>query len=63
MQQIERQKPPDHLTRYRKDLEQNPTLLYDKSPGDLRDSRDIPQHDKGCLQQAHCQHQLKWREP
>ena len=29
------------------------SVLHDKSPGENRDTRDIYQHDKGSLQQAH----------
>jgi hypothetical protein len=33
--------------------------LHDKSPREIRDTRDTPQHNKGSLQQAISQHQLK----
>lgn len=35
---------------------------HDKSPREIRDTTDIPQHNKGSLQQARSKHQLKWRE-
>lgn len=41
-----------------KALDKIPTPLHDKNPGEVRDTRDIPQHNEGSLQQA----QLKWRE-
>ena len=43
----------------RKDLWQNPTLLHVKRSGEIRDTRHIPQHNKGNLQQVHSQYQLK----
>jgi hypothetical protein len=40
----------------------NPTLLHDRSPGEIRDSRDVLPHNKISLQQVHGEHQLKWKE-
>lgn len=37
-----------------------PSILHDKSTGEIRDTRSILQHNKGSLQKAH--KQLKWRE-
>jgi hypothetical protein len=48
----EQQNPHDHLTRCRKDLRQNPTPLHDKSPGEIRKSRDIPKRNKDNLSQS-----------
>ena len=48
----EGQKPHDHLIRHTKDLWQNPTPLHNKSPEDNRDKNDIPQHNKGNVQQV-----------
>jgi hypothetical protein len=33
-----------------------------KGPGDIRDSKDLPQHNKGSLQHTHSQHHLKLRK-
>ena len=41
---------------------QNPTLIHDKSSSEIRDRRDILKHNKGNLQQANRQHQIKCRE-
>jgi hypothetical protein len=35
----------------------NLTPLNDKSPGEIRDIRDIHQHNRGSLQQIQCQSQ------
>ena len=40
----------------------NPTSLHGKSPRENRCTSGILQHNKGSLQQAHSQYQLKWRE-
>ena len=37
-------------------------ILHVKSLGEIRDSRHIPKHNKGNIQQANGQHQVKWRE-
>lgn len=46
----------DHLIRWRKHLWQNPTPLHKKRAGEIRNPRDISQHNKGSLHQAHSQH-------
>ena len=51
----------NHLNRNRKDLRQNPTWLYGKSPRHSRNRRDIPQHNEGYILQTHNQHDPKWR--
>ena len=33
-----------------------------KSLREIRDTRDMPKHNKGILQQADSQHLIKWRE-
>ena len=40
----------------------DPSPIHDKSPGEIRDTRDLPEHNKGNLQQAYRQHQITWRE-
>ena len=40
-------------------FDKNPTSLHDISPGEMKDTKDTPQHNKGSLQQAYSQHQLK----
>jgi hypothetical protein len=42
-----------------KACDKNLTTLSDKSPGDIRDIRDIHKHNKGILQKAHNHHQIK----
>lgn len=37
-------------------------ILHDKSPGEIRDSSSICKHNKGNLQQAQNQHQIKSRK-
>lgn len=36
--------------------------LHDKGLGDIRDTRDIPKHNKGNIQRANSQYQIKWRK-
>ena len=40
----------------------NTTSLHDKGLGESRDTRNIPKHNKGNIQQANRQHQTKWRD-
>ena len=40
----------------------NPTLLHGNDPVVTRNRRNIPQHNKGNLQQPYSQYQIKWRE-
>ena len=60
--QTQRQKTRDHLVRCGKNIRKDPTTIYDKSFGKIRNSRPIPKHDKSNLQQTSSQHQSKWRE-
>jgi hypothetical protein len=47
-------------------LTKSPTPLQDKSPGEIRDRRDMPKHNKGNsyhkLYQVYNQYQMRWRE-
>lgn len=45
-----------------KALDKIPTPVHYKSPGEMRDTRDIPQHNKDTLQEAYGQHLFNWRE-
>lgn len=45
-----------------KAFDKNLIPVHEKSPGEIRDTRDIPQSNKGSLQQTYSQHQPKWRE-
>ena len=36
--------------------------IQDKNLGESKDTRNIPKHNKGNIQQAKSQHQSKWRE-
>lgn len=60
--QTERKKPHDHFIRFWKSLWQSPRPLYDKNLGKGRDTRPIPKHNKGNVQHANSQHQIKWRK-
>lgn len=51
--QTERKKTQDHLIRYKKGLWQKSNPLHVKSPEEIRDTRDIPQHNKSNLQQVY----------
>lgn len=33
-----------------------------ETSGDIRNTRDIPNHNRGNLQNVYKQHQIKWRE-
>ena len=46
-----------------KSLWKNPTPLHDKIPGEIKVMQGSTWTKKGNLQQAHSQHQVKWREP
>ena len=35
---------------------------FNKSLGESKDTRNIPKHNKGNIQQANSQHQTKWRK-
>ena len=37
----------------KKNMQQNPTPLRDKGLGEIRDTRNIPKHNKSNIQQAH----------
>lgn len=50
---LKKKKKHDHLIIHRKDY----LPLHDKSPGEIRDTRDLSQYNKGSLLQAHIQHQ------
>ena len=50
------------LSGVEKNLWQKPTPLSDKDLGEIRDKRKTLKHNKGNLQQANSQHQIKWRE-
>lgn len=56
-----KEKPHDYLIRYRKDRWQNPSLLNDKIPGEIRDTGTYL-NSKGNLQRSDSQHQIRWRE-
>jgi hypothetical protein len=44
-------------------MEKRPlTLLHDKRPREINDTRDIPQHNEGSLLKAHSEYQFKWKE-
>jgi hypothetical protein len=45
-----------------KKLWQNSTSLLDESPGEIRNIRFIPKHNKSNLHVVHSHHQIKWRE-
>lgn len=47
---------------FSKSLWQNPKPLHDKICGDNTDTRAIPWHKKGNLQQGYSQHWIKCRE-
>lgn len=51
----------DYPLTKKKNFDKNPTPLHDKSSGEIRDSKNIPKH-KSNLEQAHSQHQIKWKE-
>ena len=36
--------------------------IQDTSLGEVRDTRCIPKHNKGNIEQGNSQHQIKWRE-
>lgn len=36
--------------------------LHDKTPREIRKTREMPKHNKDNLQQTYNRHQLKWRE-
>ena len=38
------------------------TSLHDIGLGESRETRNIPKHNKGNIQQSNSQHQTKWRE-
>ena len=38
---------------------ENRPLIHNKSPGTIRDTRDMPQHNKSNIQQAYSQHQIR----
>ena len=59
---LKEKNPYDHLIICWKSLWQNRTPLYDKSFGYSRDTRDLPKHNKGNLQQTYSWHKIKWRE-
>ena len=42
-----------------KSLSKNPIPFHDKALGNIRDTRSIPKHNKGNIQQANSQHQTK----
>jgi hypothetical protein len=58
----ERKKPHEHLIRFCKILWQNTTPFHFKSLGEIKDTRCMPKHNKGIMQQAKSKHQIKWRE-
>ena len=51
--------PKNHLIRCWRYLLQNPTYLFDKSLGEIKDTKDIPKYYKSNTQQAYSQHQTK----
>lgn len=40
----------------------NLIALHDKSPGEIRDTKDLHKHNKGSSKQTQHQHQIKKRE-
>ena len=54
-----RKEKPISSRHYMQKIRQNPTTHRNKSPGKIRDTRDIPKHNRGNLQQAYRQHQIK----
>jgi hypothetical protein len=57
-----REKPHNHLIRYGKGLLTIPIPFHDKRLGKIRDTKDIPNCNKGNFQLAFSQHHIKWRE-
>ena len=53
-----RQKSHNIFIRCTKGIWQNPTSPHDKNPAVIRNTRDIPNPNKGSLPQAHSQHQF-----
>jgi hypothetical protein len=62
---IKKLKDKNHMTILldaEKAFDKNPTPIHDKSLGKIWNSRPIPKHNKGNIQQTSGQHQSKWRE-
>ena len=43
-------------------IRQNPPPLHDKNLLEIKDTKNIPKHNKSNIQQADSQCQIKWRE-
>ena len=56
----ERQKSHDYINRYGKTIWLGTAPIYDKHTQQSGSRGNIPQHNKGHIQEAYCQHHTQW---